>query len=339
MGVRAMTWAFDQQPGGAGLKVTLLALANRADDYTGRTIVGQRRLAHETSQCERTVRSHVAALERRGYLRRQRRHRDDGTRTSDATYVALDDADPDGGDGDLGGGQGDYRQDLPDLPARFAAHEPTGEPTGVSPDGGADAPQAPSLSERHGEPSGGDSADAESPETSRDGDPKPADPNGTPPQSAQKALAAPEPPPGETAPDAPASPTDTDLAPTATDKRRFAERWRDHATHQLGLQLPNTNRLSHRFHAVFKTILDHTNDPHSATIAFITDYIEIACGEQHKLQNAERSFLARVAKEWQPLDVFNAAVTAVTSGAGTAEYANHPKPIVAYMRRILDNNE
>lgn len=121
------------------------------------------------------------------------------------------------------------------------------------------------------------------------------------------------------------------------DPRRLAERWRDYAVNELGLQLPPAERLSERFRFVFEVMLDEVpeGDRHGNVIGFVVDYVELACGGEHKVASGERAFLARCVAEFHPLKVFDAAVESVTWGAGTGEYADHPKAVVAYMRSVL----
>jgi DNA-binding IclR family transcriptional regulator len=88
MSVQAMTWAFSLKLGSPSLKVTLLALANRVDDYNT-CYPGVARLANETDLSERTVRTCIAKLEELGLLRRARRHTHHGYRTSNSYTLMV----------------------------------------------------------------------------------------------------------------------------------------------------------------------------------------------------------------------------------------------------------
>lgn len=134
---------------------------------------------------------------------------------------------------------------------------------------------------------------------------------------------------------------EADASANGHDPRRLAERWRDHATNELGLQLPPAERLSERFRFVLEIMLDEIGDEnrHGNVIGFVVDYIELACGGEHRVTSGERAFLARCVAEFDPLKVFDAAVQSVTWGAGTGEYADHPKAVVAYMRSVLGKQE
>lgn len=88
MSVQAMTWAFSLKLGSPSLKVTLLALANRVDDYNT-CYPGVTRLANETDLSERTVRTCIGKLEKLGLLRRTRRHTHHGYRTSNSYTLMV----------------------------------------------------------------------------------------------------------------------------------------------------------------------------------------------------------------------------------------------------------
>lgn len=88
MSVQAMTWAFSLKLGSPSLKVTLLALANRVDDYDT-CYPGVTRLANETDLSERTVRTCIGKLEKLGLLRRTRRHTHHGYRTSNSYTLMV----------------------------------------------------------------------------------------------------------------------------------------------------------------------------------------------------------------------------------------------------------
>jgi DNA-binding transcriptional ArsR family regulator len=79
---QAVTWAMSLDIKPAGKKFTLVALAAYADGE-GTCFPGQKRLASDTSQSDRAVRTHLASLEEDGLLKRSHRQRQDGSRTSD----------------------------------------------------------------------------------------------------------------------------------------------------------------------------------------------------------------------------------------------------------------
>ncbi|WP_170146365.1 helix-turn-helix domain-containing protein [Meiothermus granaticius] len=66
----------------------MVTLANFAD-FDGYTYVGQARLAQATGQDERSVRSHLSSLEERGFIRRQARHRANGSRQTDGIWLLM----------------------------------------------------------------------------------------------------------------------------------------------------------------------------------------------------------------------------------------------------------
>lgn len=81
MSVEAMSWAFRQPVEPCAAKFILVALGNFADE-AGYCFPSQKRLAADTSQSERSVRQHLAALEQAGWIKREKR-RQDGTNASD----------------------------------------------------------------------------------------------------------------------------------------------------------------------------------------------------------------------------------------------------------------
>lgn len=118
--------------GSTAKKAVMLVLADYADaDWS--TFAGQGRIAAEAEISERTVRRILADFEAEGLVRRQRRHREDGSRTSDriklvhGVIVALPDTMADRA----------YRTLWPPLPDTvteptghsLAAHEPSEEPS------------------------------------------------------------------------------------------------------------------------------------------------------------------------------------------------------------------
>ncbi len=88
MSFQASTWATKQKVPSASAKFILLLLANYAD-ADGFTFVGQKTLAEDASMSPRTIVRHMATLENAGLIRRSRRFREDGSRSSDGTYLCL----------------------------------------------------------------------------------------------------------------------------------------------------------------------------------------------------------------------------------------------------------
>lgn len=82
MSVQAITCALAIRGITASEKLVLLALANYADEHM-RCWPSQKRLADDTCLTERTMRTVLASLEKRGMLSRTERRRPDGTRASD----------------------------------------------------------------------------------------------------------------------------------------------------------------------------------------------------------------------------------------------------------------
>ena len=86
MSVGAISWAFNLELPSAGQKLTLLAICNYADER-GEAWPSQERLAKDTSQTDRAVRGHLAALEKAGIIRRKKRYDGKGKRTSDLITI------------------------------------------------------------------------------------------------------------------------------------------------------------------------------------------------------------------------------------------------------------
>lgn len=72
MSVEAITWASKQRTGSPGAKLVLIALANYANDRQ-ECWPSQATLAQWTEQSDRTIRTHLAALEAMGLIHRQAR--------------------------------------------------------------------------------------------------------------------------------------------------------------------------------------------------------------------------------------------------------------------------
>ena len=82
MSIGALNWAFDCELPNAGMKLTLLALANYANE-DGTAYPSQKALAVKTSMTDRSVRTQLAALENLGLITRDARKRANGFFTSD----------------------------------------------------------------------------------------------------------------------------------------------------------------------------------------------------------------------------------------------------------------
>lgn len=82
-----MTWAFEQRISG-NEKIVLLCLADFADD-NGTCFPGQQRIAWKASISLRTLTRVMASLEEKGFITRERRRTDHGTRTSDLYHLNV----------------------------------------------------------------------------------------------------------------------------------------------------------------------------------------------------------------------------------------------------------
>lgn len=87
MSHQALSWAWGQDlPGNE--KFVLVALAD-ASNAEGLCIYGQRKVAEMVGTSDRSVRENMRRLEERGLLSRSQRRRENGSRTSDETQLAL----------------------------------------------------------------------------------------------------------------------------------------------------------------------------------------------------------------------------------------------------------
>lgn len=154
MSNRYQAWAQQQTTGSPLRKSILLLVADAADDE-GRSFKGQKTLAAEAEMSERSVRTHLRVLEQDRFIRRSKRFRKDGSRTSDyihlpptvngkildrwpategAELLASDEKSPaaeSAGSEKVATGKlfRDHRQTVPSPPAPFAGHEPSVEPS------------------------------------------------------------------------------------------------------------------------------------------------------------------------------------------------------------------
>ncbi|RYG87372.1 MAG: helix-turn-helix domain-containing protein [Alphaproteobacteria bacterium] len=82
MSVQAITWALDQECKTATDKAVLMVVANYVGP-DGTTFVGQETIARQACCSIKTVERALAIFESAGWIVRERRHRRDGSRTSD----------------------------------------------------------------------------------------------------------------------------------------------------------------------------------------------------------------------------------------------------------------
>lgn len=82
MSVQAITWALEQTCATATEKAVLLVVANYVGP-DGTTFVGQETISEQACCSIKTVERALAAFEKAGWIERERRHRKDGSRTSD----------------------------------------------------------------------------------------------------------------------------------------------------------------------------------------------------------------------------------------------------------------
>lgn len=87
MSNRALSWAFSTQMPSTS-KFTLVVLADLADEADS-CFPSQAYVAAATGSSERTVMRALANLERQGYIVRERRHRGNGSRTSDRYVLRV----------------------------------------------------------------------------------------------------------------------------------------------------------------------------------------------------------------------------------------------------------
>ena len=82
MSIEAISWAFNLDLPSSGVKLTLLALANYANE-DGEAFPSQRAMSEKTCLCERAIRTHLAMLEELKIITRESRTRSNGSFTSD----------------------------------------------------------------------------------------------------------------------------------------------------------------------------------------------------------------------------------------------------------------
>ncbi|TNC14886.1 helix-turn-helix domain-containing protein [Methylobacterium terricola] len=89
MSIDALRWAKRQRTDSPTRKAVLMVLADYADERA-RAWPSQERIADETELSERSVRTAIGDLVKLGFLVRQIRRRDDGTRGTDILHLQLD---------------------------------------------------------------------------------------------------------------------------------------------------------------------------------------------------------------------------------------------------------
>ena len=88
MSFQAMAWAVKQHIPSAGAKLVLIMLANYADEH-GCCWPSQKCLGKDSSQSDRSVRSHMALLEKIGVITRQKRTGNNGAFLPDICTLAM----------------------------------------------------------------------------------------------------------------------------------------------------------------------------------------------------------------------------------------------------------
>ncbi|MEM5501834.1 helix-turn-helix domain-containing protein [Ahrensia kielensis] len=88
MSIQAVAWAISQKVGSPTGKVLLICLANYADEE-GLCWPSQKTIAAETELSDRSTILWLKKLEECGYIQRERRHRRDGSRTTDHIRLQL----------------------------------------------------------------------------------------------------------------------------------------------------------------------------------------------------------------------------------------------------------
>lgn len=142
MSIQAVAWAISQRVGSPTGKVLLMCLANYANEK-GECWPSQKTISREAELSERSTRDWLQKLEAQGFISRSRRHRSDGSRTSDHVVLNLSRA-PTSGENNLtadsaarpnqaangskpsGSSLHTYRQELPGIePSPKPSEEPS----------------------------------------------------------------------------------------------------------------------------------------------------------------------------------------------------------------------
>ncbi len=130
MSVGAIDWAFKVEDVNAPCKLVLLALANFAN-LQNQSWASQSTIAKMTCLSTKTVRKALAMLEADGFISRQERRREDGSRSSDVITLNLSQTGLGGGEGGSGGGErssGGVGNDVPGGGEPRSPLEPSIEP-------------------------------------------------------------------------------------------------------------------------------------------------------------------------------------------------------------------
>lgn len=142
MSVQAITWALEQTCATATEKAVLLVVANYVGP-DGTTFVGQETISEQACCSIKTVERALAAFEKAGWIERERRHRKDGSRTSDL-IVSKGPKHPERRENDLPDNKSGRRSpnrhpvqtkqtscpNLPDSVSGLTSFEPLEEPLG-----------------------------------------------------------------------------------------------------------------------------------------------------------------------------------------------------------------
>jgi len=129
MSIAASAWARKQKTGSATMKAVLIAVADYADEH-GCAWPSQKRLAEDTELSARSVRDALAGLQAKGFLRREERKRDDGSRASDRIILASGGAETLAGGGEAA--SGGVGKDVPgggEAASPLTTFEPSPEPS------------------------------------------------------------------------------------------------------------------------------------------------------------------------------------------------------------------
>jgi hypothetical protein len=86
MSIQAVGWAIGQPVGSSAQKLTLIAIANYADEK-GEAWPSQQRLCRDTDLSESSIKRCLMALEQRGIISRTKRKRPDGSHASDLIKI------------------------------------------------------------------------------------------------------------------------------------------------------------------------------------------------------------------------------------------------------------
>lgn len=122
MSHKASNWVFEQRFEPTDLAI-MIALADWADG-DGYCYPGQQAILSRIDISQRTLIRRLASLEERGFIRRERRTRSNGARTSDGYWLAID-----GLGANLSPDTGDVSKVTPMAPTREPSVEPSVPPT------------------------------------------------------------------------------------------------------------------------------------------------------------------------------------------------------------------